>query len=218
MTPPVRAGVARVPESAPEGARNRCGAASARNWRGRRGAGAGRRVGPSATSVNSEASNPASRTAGTRSDSCSSAPPPTSSPTPEQNLRPALRWPHPARERIRPCKDVSTLHAMLARAARAAAMRPAVTAGALSIGVSLAAAAAIARGGSLAAPPVLAVLVVAGVVLLLSFRPGNPLALVARARPLSAGVRQPRHDPAPSGPRALPGASPRLPALDADGT
>jgi O-antigen ligase len=60
---------------------------------------------------------------------------------------------------------------MLVRAARAAAVRPAVTAGALSIGVSLAAAAAIARAGSPTARPVLALLVVAGALLLLSFRP-----------------------------------------------
>jgi O-antigen ligase len=41
----------------------------------------------------------------------------------------------------------------------------------MSIGVSLAAAAAIARAGSLTAPPILALLAVAGAVLLLSFRP-----------------------------------------------
>ena len=74
-------------------------------------------------------------------------------------------------ERIRPRKRVSRLRAMLVRTARAAAVRPAVTAGALSIGVSLAAAAAIAHTGSLKAPPILALLAVAGAVLLLSFRP-----------------------------------------------
>ena len=50
-------------------------------------------------------------------------------------------------------------------------MRPAVTVGGVSIGVSLASAAVIARSGSLTARPIMALLTVAGAVLLLSFRP-----------------------------------------------
>jgi O-antigen ligase len=57
------------------------------------------------------------------------------------------------------------------RTPRVAAVRPSMALGTLSSFVAVAAAVAIARSGSLSTPPVLAVLALAGAVILLSFRP-----------------------------------------------